>query len=264
MPKKLNLMKAIKGSLSYIFLMGIFLVGCNHSPDAEILISKIYNPHFNNWLTQTGADLDLINMYPVSMDSVEYWLGQADGIIISGGEDVNPALYGMEEEVGKCEGIDYRRDTLEIKMIKYAIENKIPLLCICRGCQILNVANGGTLIPDIPSDFDTIIKHSGGKSKHWVNISEGTFLYNICHTTGDTVNSFHHQAVKEVAPLFRAVAYAEDSLIEAIEMADTTGHSFILGVQWHPEGMEFSNPLSGNIAKRFINETKIHSHKQGQ
>jgi putative glutamine amidotransferase len=248
-------MKSIKLSFSFAFLLVIFLVSCNHRPDAEILISKIYNDNFHDWLMQSGADLNLINMYPVSADSIEYFLRQADGIIISGGEDVNPALYGMEEESGKCEGIDDRRDTLEIRMIRYAMENKVPLLCICRGCQILNVANGGTLIPDIPADFDTIILHRGGTSKHWVDISEGTLLYNICHTTGDTVNSYHHQAVKDVAPLFRAVAFAEDSIIEAIELADTPGHSFILGVQWHPEGMEFSHPLSGTIAMKFIEES---------
>jgi len=206
-------------------------------------------------LMQSGSDLNLINAYPISMDSIGYWLVRADGIIISGGEDVNPALYGMEEAIGECEEINNMRDTLEIRMIKYAMENDVPLLCICRGCQILNVANGGTLIPDIATDFDTIILHRGGTSKHWVNISEGSLLYEICQTTGDTVNSYHHQAVKDVASSFRAVAYAEDSLIESIELADTTGHSFILGVQWHPEGMAFSHPLSGPIAMKFIEES---------
>lgn len=249
-------MKAIRFFFSTVtvFFLVILLAGCYHRPDAEILISKIYNTHFHEWLMQTGHDLNLRDMYTVSADSIRYFLGEADGIIISGGEDVNPALYGMEDEIGKCEKIDYRRDTLEIRMIKYAMENRIPLLCICRGCQILNVANRGTLIPDIPTDFDTIILHQGGTSRHWINIPEGTLLYDICHTTGDTVNSYHHQAVKDVASSFIAVAFAEDSLVEAIELADTTGRSFVLGVQWHPEGMEFSHPLSGLIAMRFIEE----------
>jgi len=236
------------------FLFVILLVCCNHKPEVEILISKIYNDNFHEWLMQTGTDLDLKDMYSVRADSIEYFLRQADGIIISGGEDVNPALYGKEEEIGKCEEIDYRRDTLEIRMIKYAMENRIPLLCICRGCHILNVANGGTLIPDIPSDFDTVIVHRGGTSKHWINILEGTLLYKICHTKGDTVNSYHHQAIKEVAPSFRAVAYAQDSLTEAIELIVTSLHPFILGVQWHPEGMEFSHSLSGPIAVSFTQE----------
>ncbi len=248
-------MKAIKVFFSTVFFLVIILAGCEHRPDAEILISKIYSDNFHDWLIQSGAELNLRDMYPVSTDSIEYFLRQADGIIISGGEDVNPALYGMEEEIGKCEEIDYWRDTLEIRMIKYAMENKVPLLCICRGCQILNVANRGTLIPDIPTDFDTIILHRGGTNKHWVNILEGTFLHDICQTTGDTVNSYHHQAVKDAGSSLRAVAFAGDSLIEAIELADTSGYPFILGVQWHPEGMEFSHPLSGPIAMKFIEES---------
>jgi putative glutamine amidotransferase len=254
MIKKIILMKEIRFTISTLYFLVILSVGCNHRPDAEILISKINNSNFNDWLSQTGKDLKFKDMYNVSMDSIEYFLKQADGIIISGGEDVNPALYGMENEIMKCEGIDYRRDTLEIRMIKYGMENDIPLLCICRGCQILNVANGGTLIPDIPTDYDTIIVHRGGTSKHWINISEGTLLYKICRTTGDTSNSYHHQAIKDISTSFRASAFAEDSLIEAIELADTSLHSFVFGIQWHPEGMEFSNPLSGPIAEEFIKE----------
>jgi putative glutamine amidotransferase len=230
--------------------------GCQRYSAPCILISKDYTPNFHEWLTQVDRRLDLVNMYPVGSDSIEYFLAKSNGIIISGGPDVNPALYGKEDEIGKCEEIDYRRDTLEITMIRYALDNRIPLLCICRGCQILNVANGGTLIPDIPSDFDTIIQHRGGTSKHWINIQEGTLLYEICQTKGDTVNSYHHQAVRDVALSFRAVAFAEDSLVEAIELAGTSRHPFILGIQWHPEAMEFSNPLSGTIAERFIEETK--------
>lgn len=240
----------------HLFLIISTLSGCQRHSAPCILISKEYNANFHEWLTQVDRRLDLINMYSVGPDSVDYYLMKSCGIIISGGPDVNPALYGKPDEIGKCEDIDYRRDTLEFRMIRYAMENKIPLLCICRGCQILNVANGGTLIPDIPSDFDTIIRHRGGTSRHRVNITEGTLLYNICQTKGDTVNSYHHQAVKDIAISFRAVAFAEDSLIEAIEPGDTSGRPFILGLQWHPEAMEFSNPLSGPIGERFLKETK--------
>ena len=249
-------MKFIRLTFSILFSVVLILSGCQRHAAPCILISKEYTANFHKWLTQVDRRLDLIDMYQVSDDSIEYFLMKSCGIIISGGPDVNPALYGKEDEIGKCEEIDYRRDTLEIRMIRYAMENGIPLLCICRGCQILNVANGGTLIPDIPSDYDTIITHRGGTSRHWVNITEGTLLYEICQTRGDTVNSYHHQAVKDIAPLFRAVAFAEDSLIEAIELADTSQHPFILGLQWHPEAMELTNPLSGPIAERFIKETK--------
>jgi putative glutamine amidotransferase len=251
-----QLMKSPRFYFLCAFLIALILSGCQRYSAPCILISKKYTTNFPEWLTQVNKRLDLVDMYPVDPDSIDYYLMKSSGIIISGGPDVNPSLYGKEDEIGKCEEIDNRRDTLEIRMIRYAMENRVPLLCICRGCQILNVANGGTLIPDIPSDYDTIIIHRGGTSKHWVNISEGTLLYEICQTRGDTVNSYHHQAVDDLAPLFRAVAFAEDSLIEAIELADTSQGLFILGVQWHPEAMEFSDPLSGKIAERFIEETK--------
>jgi putative glutamine amidotransferase len=247
-------MRILKFSYILLFSMVLSLTGCSHHTPCTILISKIYTNNFHDWLMQVGDSLELKDMYPVSQDSVEYFLRRACGIIISGGPDVNPALYGEKDEILKCEEIDYRRDTLEINMIRYAMENKIPLLCICRGNQILNVANGGTLIPDIPSDYDTIIKHRGGMSRHWVNIAERTLLNDICNTAGDTVNSYHHQAVRDVASSFRAVAFAGDGLIEAIEMKDISSHPFILGVQWHPEAMDYSHSLSGPIAERFIDE----------
>jgi putative glutamine amidotransferase len=247
-------MRIFKFSFILLFSLVLSLSGCRHNSAYTILISKLYTTNFNDWLMQVDDDLDLIDMYQVSRDSIEYFLMHASGIIISGGPDVNPALYGEEDEILKCEEIDYRRDTLEINMIRYAIENKIPMLCICRGLQILNVANGGTLIPDIPSDYDTIIQHRGGTSKHWVNLTEKTLLNDICSTTGDTVNSYHHQAVRDIASAYRAVAFAEDGIIEAIELKDISSHPFILGVQWHPEAMDNSHPLSGPIAERFINE----------
>jgi putative glutamine amidotransferase len=247
-------MRKLKFNTILLFPLVILLAGSCNKPGTTILISKIYNDNFHEWLNKSGKELELKDMYPVGKDSIEYFLSQAGGIIISGGPDVNPALYGSENEIYKCEEIDYRRDTLEIRMIKYAMENRIPLLCICRGMQILNVSNGGTLVLDIPTDFDTIIRHRGGTSSHRVNIVEGSLLSSFCHTAGDSVNSYHHQAVRDIALSFRAVAFAEDGLIEAMELKDTAGRSFVLGVQWHPEGMDYSHPLSVTIADKFIDE----------
>jgi len=249
-------MRAIKFSFILIFSLVILIAGRCNKPDTVILVSKIYSDNFYEWLRHSEDYLELTDMYTVSQDSIEYFLNHADGIIISGGPDVNPALYGMESEILKCEEIDNRRDTLEIRMIRYAMEKGIPLLCICRGMQILNVANGGTLFRDIPIDFDTIIMHRGGTSKHWVNIEDGTLLSSISSIAGDTVNSYHHQAVMDMAPYFRAVAFAEDGLIEAMELKESFSRSFILGVQWHPEGMDYAHPLSGPIADTFIDESK--------
>jgi putative glutamine amidotransferase len=249
-------MKHFKYCIFILSFLAIAISGCQHSEKPTILISKANVTIFQDWLSQADNNLDFINMYGISHDSIEYFLSHSSGMILSGGTDINPALYGKKDEIEKCEGIDDRRDTLEIRMIHYAMANKIPLLCICRGHQMLNVVNEGTLIPDIPSDYDTIINHRGKQSNHWVTLVPGTMLYGICRTAGDTVNSSHHQAVKDVAVSFRAVAFAEDGLVEAIELADTAVHPFILGVQWHPERMSFENPLAGPIAIQFIQEVR--------
>jgi putative glutamine amidotransferase len=241
-------------SIALIVLVSVLFTGCQKTPQPIILISKEYKPQIRSWLEEIDDDIEFINMYAVGADSIQYFLEKSSGILISGGPDVNPALYGMEEAIERCEEIDYRRDTLEFRMIRYAIANDIPLLCICRGHQILNVVNGGTLIPDIPTDFDTLVIHRGGSSRHWVSLIEGTMLYDICQVSGDTVNSYHHQAVDEVALGFRHTSFARDSLIESIELSDTSGYGFILGIQWHPEAMDISHPLSGPIARYYLDE----------
>ncbi len=244
--------------LALIVLGVVLFTGCKKTPQPVILISKEYKPQIRSWLEKVDDNLEFVNMYPVGADSIQYFLERSSGILISGGPDVNPALYGMEEALDRCEEIDYRRDTLEFRMIRYAMDNDIPLLCICRGHQILNVFNGGTLIPDIPVDCDTLVLHRGGTSKHWISLIEGTMLYGICKVSGDTVNSYHHQAVDEVAPGFRFASFARDSLVESIELSDTTGYGFILGIQWHPEAMDISHPLSGPIARYYIDEVRKH------
>lgn len=146
-------------------------------------------------------------------------------------------------------------------MIRYAMENDIPLLCICRGHQILNVANLGSLIIDIPADFDTTILHRTD-GKHMVRVVEATLLSEIVGAESGLVNSRHHQAVELIAPGFRASAFAPDGIIEAIEPVDPGGHPFILGLQWHPESLilESDSEFSLPIAIRFMKE--VHKVKR--
>ena len=164
-----------------------------------------------------------------------------DGIIFSGGNDISPLLYG-ENVLEECGDITPARDKSELLLAKFVYEKGIPTLGICRGCQVINVAMGGTLYQDIPSQFngeETII-HSqktivGNYPSHRLKISKDSCLYDCFGKEEILVNSFHHQAVKRLAPNLTASAYAEDGLIEAIECA--TKKRFYLGVQWHPEMM---------------------------
>jgi putative glutamine amidotransferase len=165
-------------------------------------------------------------------------LGLCDGIILSGGEDVDPKLFGQDphQYLGPTTP---ERDLAEIAMVKYALENDIPIFAICRGVQILNVALGGTLIQDIPSQVKDSIQHSQkidrSQETHWVTISKDSHLYKIVGSDRIRVNSLHHQAIDKVASDLRIVAQSSDGIVEAVEYIHTT--TFTLGVQWHPESM---------------------------
>lgn len=244
---------------SVLPLIGVILLlagACQSGHVPVILVSKDYDNRFVQWLPMAGRPCLVVSMYAVSADSIAYYLSKADGIIISGGPDVNPAWYGKVSETERCENIDNRRDSLEIRMIRYAMDHDIPLLGICRGQQMLNVANNGSLIIDIPTDHDTTIMHRGD-GEHLVRVIEGTLLSELILPDSGFVNSSHHQAVEHLAPGFRASAYAPDGIIEAIEPVDLMEHSFILGVQWHPETLvreSKDHPFSRPILLRFMEE----------
>nr|WP_245553015.1 gamma-glutamyl-gamma-aminobutyrate hydrolase family protein [Brevibacillus massiliensis] len=173
-----------------------------------------------------------------------------DGIILSGGEDPAPHLYGEQPLPGLGE-VDYERDLAELALIKEAVALKKPLLGICRGMQILNVALGGTLLQDIPTQVSGALQHSQKGSRqygaHTVRLSPG-FILDALGQTEVLVNTSHHQAVKEAAPGLRVTGTAPDGVIEAIESDD----AMIVGVQWHPERMWAHDDRMLRIAKAFV------------
>lgn len=162
-----------------------------------------------------------------------------DGLIITGGKDVNPLWYG-EEPLQQLGEVDPLRDAYELKLIKLAADRNIPILGICRGEQLINVAFGGTLYQDIPSQRagKNAVKHvqkmPGEYASHTVTLVAGSQLEAILGAGKQGVNTFHHQAVKDIAPGFRAAAYSADSVIEAIEAWPNRP---VAGVQWHPEAL---------------------------
>lgn len=179
-----------------------------------------------------------------------------DGILLTGGDDIAPQFYGEEPRQGLGE-IEYERDVAELELIKLAIERKKPILGICRGMQMLNVAFGGTLIQDIPSQVPGAFQHSQKGSKqyaaHKVTLAPG-FIADALGTTEALVNTSHHQAVKDVAPGFKVTAQAADGVIEAFESED----GLYIGVQWHPERMWSHDETMLKIAQAFVLKTKEH------
>jgi putative glutamine amidotransferase len=165
-------------------------------------------------------------------------LTRIDGLLLTGGPDVEPALYGQEPH--PATDVDAARDAFEIPLTRQALEQDVPVLAICRGAQILNVAAGGSLVQDIPSAIESELPHSIAEQKdavaHPIRVAEGSRLAGAMGFALDLeccgVNSRHHQSVAEVAPSLVASAHSPDGIVEAIERPEG---AFCLGVQWHPE-----------------------------
>jgi putative glutamine amidotransferase len=167
-------------------------------------------------------------------DSLPSALDAVDGVLLTGGVDVDPREYG--EAPHPTVEIDPARDAFELALARETLARNLPLLAICRGAQVLNVAAGGTLIQDLPSQHPSKLNHSLTTPKHAiahdVTIAPATCLATLLGSGTVAVNSRHHQAVKDTAPGFIVSATAPDGVIEAIERPDA---SFCVGVQWHPE-----------------------------
>ena len=167
----------------------------------------------------------------------EPFLDRIDGLLLSGGRDIAPALYGDEETHPTVE-VDGPRDDFELPLIRAAYRRGMPILGICRGIQSLNVALGGSLWQDVPSQLPSDVKHSqdapGAEPTHLLRLESGCRLAGVFGRAEVSVNSFHHQAVRTVAGGLRAVGWSQDGLIEAIE---DPGKPFVIGLQYHPEEM---------------------------
>ena len=184
-------------------------------------------------------------------------LAIADGIIITGGEDINPLLYNDTTNLKVCGDIDHRRDTLEKKLFDYAFENKIPLIGVCRGMQMVNVARGGTLFGDIPSEIGAqVIHRNNGEVMHEIVLTESCPL--IFPEGQDTfmVNSWHHQGLKNIPDGINVVARSFDDLPEAIYV-DEKLHPFMIAVQFHPERLGSDNGIHKRMRQSFLNAVKL-------
>ena len=173
-------------------------------------------------------------------------LDNLDALLLSGGLDIDPALYG--EAPHATTEVDAERDRFEIPLSREAVARDIPVFAICRGVQVLNVAGGGSLVQDIPSSVTDGLAHSIDVPKdhiaHPVRVTPGTRLAASLGASC-SVNSRHHQAVARVAPSFVVSAVSEDGVVEAIERPEST---FCVGVQWHPENFWRTGEFAGLFA----------------
>lgn len=188
------------------------------------------------------------------LDLVGDYLSLIDGLLITGGgHDVDPTLYGVSE-IHPTVKLKPKRTLFERDMVQKTLQKNLPLLGICGGEQILNVALGGTLIQHIPDAVPNALVHKQSQNRdepsHWIKIEKGTLLYQIVGEEELFVNSVHHQAVQDPAPGLVVNARAADNVIEGIE---GPAYKFCLGVQWHPEFI--IAPQENALFKAFIEAT---------
>lgn len=186
------------------------------------------------------------------LEDIEKIVDGLDGMLFTGGVDVEPTLYGAEREP-ECGPADAQRDALELRLLKVCMERKKPILGICRGCQIINAGLGGTLVQHVPKRFGKVHqmpKDAPSPFDHEVRIVPDTMLHKILG--GDIlVDSYHHQCVDRLADGLIPTAYAPEGFIEAYELPEECGH-FLMAVQWHPEITIEKDEYSIRIFERFL------------
>lgn len=187
-------------------------------------------------------------------------VSRLDGVLLTGGEDVAPSYYGEDavEQLGK---VDTVRDVLELSVARLAANRNIPVLGICRGLQVMNIAFGGTLYQDLPSQHGGDVIHhrvsASQRSVHSVAVVKPSKLHEILLVDSMAVNSSHHQAVKKVATGARVAALSSDGVIEAIDFYPARR---AMGVQWHPEGFNGKNELMNRLLEFFVSEARLYRH----
>lgn len=212
-------------------------------------------PSYTEAVLQAGGVPVLI---PLGLDeeTLSALLERIDGLLLPGGGDISPTHYGGNEGDPTVRDVDGERDHTEFLLVHHALQQQKPLLAICRGHQVFNVALGGTLWEDVHGAMpgaiahDYFYKHNREYLAHEVDVLPGSLLARILQAKRIPVNSLHHQGIRELAAGLKAVATAPDGLIEAVEVTD---HPFALGVQWHPENLIRVTPAMRALFAHFVN-----------
>jgi putative glutamine amidotransferase len=184
------------------------------------------------------------------------WASRADGLLLIGGPDVDPATYD-ESPHSATYGTDPRRDAFEIALLRLALERAMPVLAICRGMQLLNVALGGTLDQHFTAQeglIDHGVPNGGGRSLHEVALEPGSRVRNAMGTPSPVCSSFHHQAIGTLAASLLVTGRAEDGMVEAVELAE----GWVVGVQWHPEDSADSDASQQRLFDELVSQARAY------
>jgi putative glutamine amidotransferase len=223
-------------------LIGITTYGRNH--EDEFTLPAVYVEA----VRRAGGIPLLIAPGELHLDQL---LSTLDGVILSGGGDLDPAHYGSPGHPA-IYMIDAERDVTELEMARRIAAGGMPALCICRGLQVLNVALGGTLVEHLPDETPVSIEHRqepGKPTSHNLTILPGTQLASIVQAGPMHAVSWHHQAIRAVAPGLTVSAQARDGTIEAVEDPD---HAWLVAIQWHPEMSAATDPRQQQLFDAFV------------
>jgi putative glutamine amidotransferase len=210
---------------------------------------QMMNQAYIEALQQAGATPLLVPLGPIPADLFSW----ADGLVLPGGDDVEPARYGAEAH--PTSQWDARLDALEFSLLEMALTAKVPVLGICRGLQVINVAMGGTLYQDLPTERPSALEHPrhGPRDRlvHQLQVGPGSQLNGILEGDRFRVNSLHHQGIRELGSGLVVSARSEDGLVEAAEAASGP---FLVGVQFHPEELAPSHDFARRLFSAFVGE----------
>lgn len=216
--------------------------------------SKSYE-NYRNWILRANPNIEIIDLIDMEVSKIDSIVKTVDGLLLSGGPDIDPIHFDKVEERDRC-SIDLRRDSIEITAINSAKQINLPILGICRGLQLLNVVYGGSLFTDIPTDVPNHSNHQqkNGDTYHSINIKQNSILKDLVKSDTITVNSSHHQSIDKLAKDFTITSTTPDNVVESIEYNNK--NHWVFAVQWHPERLEFESSASGKIAFLFLDEVK--------
>ncbi len=205
-------------------------------------------------LQRGGAQGALLLPVPLDADSAAEVLARFDGLVLTGGDDLDPATYGQDPHP-ELLPVDADADAFELALVRAAIEHEVPTLAICRGAQVLNVALGGSLDQHITGRDGLInhgVPHVGG-AMHDVTIEPGSKLADAMGVPSPACHSHHHQALDRLGDGLRPVSWAEDEIVEGLELDD----GWIVGVQWHPEDTAADDPDQQRLFTSFVGQAAV-------
>lgn len=209
---------------------------------------------YTQWLERENVPYEILDWEKNNFEDIR----RCSSLLLTGGADIFPEFYNDWEDGKNREEYIPERDGFEFRLLDYAFENRIPVLGICRGLQLINCRLNGSLINDIETIRGTDHKKISQTEDryHNVKIMQGTLLNEITGKSGGVINSSHHQAIDRLGEGLMINAKSDDGIIEGIEWAEKSGKGFLLGIQWHPERLKDKNdPFTKNIIDKFKEET---------